>query len=226
MPHELADRALQIVPEQHPEAQETESQTQVPPTHRCPASHGEDVPHMHAPEEEQRSAARGSQETQAEPPIPQALTSGVVQLVPAQQPVGQEVASQTHAPPAHRCPEPHGGPLPHAHAPPAHVSAVMGLHATHADAEVPQVEALAGLHVAPEQQPVGQVTELQLLHTPPVHAPPAQSSHAAPPLPHRVDSPPSSQMVPRQQPAQDSPSHTQIPAEQRCPAPHSAPRPH
>lgn len=36
---------------------------------------------------------------------------------PWQQPVGQDVASHTHAPPAQRWPAPHAGSLPHAHAP-------------------------------------------------------------------------------------------------------------
>ena len=42
------------------------------------------------------------QEAHAPPPVPQAESDGVVQVVPLQQPVGHEVASHTHVPLTHR----------------------------------------------------------------------------------------------------------------------------
>jgi hypothetical protein len=56
----------------------------------------------------------------APPPTPHAVGSvPAVQVAPSQHPVGQDVASQTHAPAEQRCPAPQAAPLPHVHAPAA-----------------------------------------------------------------------------------------------------------
>ena len=59
-----------------------------------------------------------AQPWQAEPPLPQAVpTLPGSQTFPVQQPVGQDVPSQTQVPPRHRWPVVHATPLPHEHAP-------------------------------------------------------------------------------------------------------------
>lgn len=121
--------------EQHPlghVAAEQGGATQLPPTHWVPPVQGGLEPHLQAPIA-QVSAVFELHIAQTAPPVPHFATVGtVVQLPCAQQPVGHEVASQTHAPPTQRVPEPHAGPAPHAHLPAAQLSAMAGLHAAHA----------------------------------------------------------------------------------------------
>jgi hypothetical protein len=80
-----------------------------------------------------------SQALHAPPLALQLPTAGTVQVLPLQQPVGHDVASQAHAPPTQRCPLPHAGPLPHVHAPASEqVSAFVASQAMHALAPTPQ----------------------------------------------------------------------------------------
>ena len=86
---------------QQPEGHDVASQTHTPaapvPTHRCPAAHALPVfPHTHAPEV-QALAVEGHA-VHATPLSPQAEVVFVVHTLPAQQPVGQVVESQTHRP--------------------------------------------------------------------------------------------------------------------------------
>jgi hypothetical protein len=48
------------------------------------------------------SVVVGSQALHDPPPVPQVVTDAVLHVLPAQQPLAQDVASQTHWPPLHR----------------------------------------------------------------------------------------------------------------------------
>jgi hypothetical protein len=133
-----------------------------------------------------------------------------VHVVPLQQPVGQEVESQTHWPFAllHSWPDAHAVQL----APAApHELFDSDPYASHAPAAV--------------QQPAGQEAASQthcpvaLLHSWPA----TQALHVAPPAPHEpFDSFPSaSHDDPLQQPPHDEPPHEQTPLEQVSPLPHA-----
>jgi hypothetical protein len=92
--------------------------------------------------------------THALPAVPQLVGSvAVMQLLPrSQQPLPHEVASHTHMPPRQRWPPLQGALLPHLHAPPEQLSAVM----PHEPVQVPP---------AGPQLPVPMVTQpLPLLH--------------------------------------------------------------
>lgn len=123
----------------------------------------------------------------------------------SQQPDGQLVASQTHAPPEHRWPIWQAAPAPHAQAPEVQRSDLAS-HAAQLMPDAPHavVDCAAALtQVLPEQQPVAQLAAVQVqvplaqtcpgAHAAPVpqrHAPvvqalvaPVQAAHAAPPVP-------------------------------------------
>jgi hypothetical protein len=104
----------------------------------------------------QWSAVEGLQAVQAPPHAPQRASVAETQLVPSQQPLGHEVASQTQAPATQRRPAPQTGPLPHAQLPDgAQRSAVSASQPTQATPPSPQVASEGALQVAPEQQPSG-----------------------------------------------------------------------
>lgn len=110
----------QTPPEQQPLAQLVVSQTQVAlvplPEQRVPDGQAPPVrPHTHALAlVSQRLVCVPAQVTHAEPAAPQALSvSGVVQVEPAQQPVGQSVALQPEQTPSGLGDTPHEPPAPH-----------------------------------------------------------------------------------------------------------------
>jgi hypothetical protein len=105
---------------------------------------------------------------------------------------------------------------------------VVSSQARQAVPPAPQALSVVGsVQDEPEQHPAAQVVALQLLQTPPAQVSPfAQVSQAAPPAPHAEGLVPSSQVVPLQQPEHEAGSHTQVPPEQRWPAPHGEPVPH
>ena len=73
---------------------------------------------------------------------------------PSQQPVAQEVGSQTQAALTQRFPEPQAGPVPQAHAPAVQRSATDELHALHEPPAVPHSESVGGVVQLPLwQQP-------------------------------------------------------------------------
>jgi hypothetical protein len=74
------------------------------------------------------------------------------QVVPAQQPDGQEVASQMQLPPTQRCPAAQAAPLPQAQLPPLQLSASLP-QTTHCAPPVPQAAVDGEAHRAPLQQP-------------------------------------------------------------------------
>ena len=153
----VSERGRQVDPAQHPLGHEVASQTQLPPRQRWPAPQAEPAPQAHEPAAVQLSAVEGLQVVQAPPPAPQRASVAETQVVPSQQPFGQEVGSQTHAPATQRRPAPHAGPLPQAQLPvDEQRSAASASQPTHATPPTPQVSTEGALQVAPEQHPFGQ----------------------------------------------------------------------
>jgi hypothetical protein len=157
VPQVVVEAGLQTSPAQQPLGHVVASQTQAPPTHFEPGLHDGPVPHAHAPAVHESATVESHVEHPA-PPVPQAVTE-LLQTLPAQHPVGQEAALQTHAPPTHACPAPQAAPVPHLHAPPLQVSEVVGSHFTHALPAAPQAAVLGVVQVEPKQHPVVQVAE-------------------------------------------------------------------
>jgi hypothetical protein len=91
---------VHVAPWQHPAGQDFASQTHAPPTHSCPATHGEPVPHWHMPIAEQLSVFLGSQTTHASPPKPHAPCDRALHVGPEQHPVAHVAAHPEQAPPA------------------------------------------------------------------------------------------------------------------------------
>jgi hypothetical protein len=81
-------------PEQQPDAQETPSHMQAPPTQCRPWAQAGPAPHWQLPPAEQASAPT-SQVMQAPPPAPQLARVGAWQIPPEQQPPGQEAGPQS-----------------------------------------------------------------------------------------------------------------------------------
>jgi hypothetical protein len=91
----------------------------------------------------------------AAPWLPHWLTETVWHRLPWQQAFGHEVALHTQEPLTHCWPVAHTGPVPHLHAPPVQLSAVMA-HAEHAAPLVPHEDSDGeALHWLPAQQPPG-----------------------------------------------------------------------
>jgi hypothetical protein len=90
--------------------------THVPPTHAEPLPQ-EGLPwQVQAPAvASQPSLIFASHGTHTWPPMPQVAAEGVWQTPLAQQPLGQDCALHTHAPPTHAVPAPQVGFAPHWH---------------------------------------------------------------------------------------------------------------
>lgn len=230
-----------MVPEQHPLGQEVPLQTHAPLTHACPEPHGALLPHLHEPDVH-RSLVADEHVEHDPPPVPQALVDCGSQTPPLQHPPGHDVALQTHDPLTQAWPIAHACPDPHAHAPPAHESARVELHAAQVAPRVPHSEAEGVTHVEPMQQPVGQepVAPDVQVHVPLTQACPApqggplpqeqspiaehrsavitsHAAHASPPKPQAV-SERELQLGPEQQPvAQVAAQPEQAPALQVSP---------
>ena len=112
-----------------------------------------------------------SHERHVAPAVPQLGNVSALHTPPAQHPVGQDAALQTHAPAEHTRPAPHADPEPHLHTPPVQLSAVAALHATHAPPPDPHAPSEDELHVSPEQQPAPQIA-VQPLQAPLSHVSP------------------------------------------------------
>jgi hypothetical protein len=128
-------------------------------------------------------------------------------VLPAQQPFGHDVASQTQLPVdgLHSCPAAQAAqlapPVPH--------------EAFDSDAH--------GTHVFPRQQPFGHEVASQTHWPVPLHSwPDVHAPQVAPPAPHEalVSLCSGSHAVPLQHPAQDAPPHVHAPLEHDCPEPH------
>jgi len=164
------------------------------------------------------------------PPAPHfAAVGGDTHVDPEQQPEAQDETLQTHAPPEHTWPEPHGGFAPHLQTPPGQLSAVMP-QLVHAAPFVPHADAVGGeVHVDPEQQPEAQVPEPHPLHTPPVHVSGlGQLEQAAPPVPQSIVELPGWHLPEESQHpvGHELALQTQVPPEQTWPVAHAAPPPH
>lgn len=101
---------------QQPVGQEVPSHTQVLATQRWPTAHAAPLPHRQLPVAEQLSE-RASQAAQVAPPVPQLPSERVRQVLPLQQPLGHEVASQTHPVSVQRWPATQAAAPPQVHAP-------------------------------------------------------------------------------------------------------------
>jgi hypothetical protein len=154
VPHAITDGTVQTSPAQQPVGQDLAVQAQTPFLHSCPCAQLGPLPHAHAPAT-QESLVDGSQVAQAPPAVPQVITDGALQLPLAQQPFGQELASQAHAPFAHSCPCAQAPPLPHTHAPATQALASCGSHAMHELPPVPHAPKLGAVQASPAQQPLG-----------------------------------------------------------------------
>jgi len=119
------------------------------------------APHRQAPPV-QLSARLARHGAQALPLAPQAVNEGAVQAVPAQQPPGHEVGSQTHEPERQRWPATHGAFEPHWQAPPTHWSALVASQTTQPPPLAPQAAVDGAWQVVPEQHPPGQELASQM----------------------------------------------------------------
>lgn len=112
-PHVLSAEVWQVpVVVQHPFGQEEALHAQTPPWHTWPVWHGLPEPHLHRPEVH-RSASVVEQATQLPPLPPQLAVEGeVMQVLPAQHPVGQDVESHLQEPDTQCSPEGQRPPAP------------------------------------------------------------------------------------------------------------------
>jgi hypothetical protein len=223
-PHVASDGELHVAPLQQPLGHEVVSQTHCPLWQRCPAAHGRALPQVHEPAEH-ASASVGSHVMQPPPEIPHALIDIAVQVLPLQQPIGHEVASQVHAPAKQCCPARQAAPAPQAHAPLVHESERTRSHCTHVDPPIPQPPTEGTVHALPLQQPVVHVWA-QPEHTPASQVSPVPHGvHLAPAVPHAVCDG-GVHVLPLQQPVgHEVASHVQAPATQCWPAAQGAPVP-
>lgn len=172
----------QVAPLQQPVGQDAAVQAQLAPEQTWPLPQAADAPHLQTPATQ--VLVLPEQGAHAAPPVPHAPLpcDAVVTHAPAlQQPAGQLVASQTHAPPEHRSPARQAAPAPHLQAPPPQLSAVTP-HEEHAAPAAPHLAAVAGLMQAPAlQHPPAQLVELQT-QAPPTQARPGPQAAFAPHL--------------------------------------------
>ncbi len=214
---------------QQPDGQLVASQTHFPRSHRCPASQTGPLPQAQVPVvPEQPSARDDTVQSEQEPPSsPHVAGESGWQAPSLQQPLGQEVASQTHWDPAQRVPAGQSAPPPQVQAPWAEHPSARGPQATHATPAAAQRSAVRVRQLEPEQQPVLQVDALQ-----DVQAPARQLSVAGqglqdwPPLPHALSSLPVRQVsVTSQQPVHEAVVQRQAPPTHSCPATQVGPVP-
>jgi hypothetical protein len=123
---------------------------------------------------------------QLDPPAPHAvLEVPGRQVVPEQQPPGQDVPSHTHAPFTHRWPMEQAGPDPHVQVPLLAQVSVVAPHVLHAPPALPQVVRVWVSQTPLLQQPPGHEVALHT-HVPLTHAWPCAHSF---PLPHEQEPP-------------------------------------
>src|SRR5256885_748431 len=187
VPHAARDGVVHTVPAQQPAGPHVPPQARGPPTQGCPAPHAGPAPHVHAPAVQ--PSAVEPHAVHAPPAVPQAAAEGVVHVLPAQQPVGHDVPSQTHAPPRQCCPALQGGPVPHLQLPPVQLSAVTALQAVHAAPPVPHAARDGVVHTVPAQQPAGHDVASQT-QVPPTQCCPVAHAVPAPRVPPPAAQPP------------------------------------
>jgi hypothetical protein len=145
-PQAFCESGVHTLPAQHPLGHDVASQTQDPCEQCRPAPHAAPVPHRQTPSEEQLSAACAPHTTQVDPAEPHVASERSVHVDPVQHPLGQEVPSHTHRPPAQCCPTVQGVAPPQVHAPAVHPSVVVASHPLHAHA--PSAQACPAAHAA------------------------------------------------------------------------------
>ena len=213
---------------QQPVGQDWALHTHAPPWHAVPGPQAGPPPHWQVPvRESQLSVVSAGQAWQVPPPTPQARGFPVLHTPLAQQPFGQDPASQTQMPATHVVPGPQAALPPQVQRPMTEqLSARAASHGTQAAPIAPQLVSDRGVHVEPAQQPVGQLPTLHPLHTPFEQAPVPQSWQRAPPTPHVLAAVPGWQVMPSQQPrGHEVTSQMQLPFTQRCPSLQAAPVP-
>jgi hypothetical protein len=156
-PQVVAEGAWQVLPPQQPNGHEVALQTHAPATHCWPAVQAAPEPHWQAPAALQASA-RMPQSTHAAPETPQVeRVRGWQAPLTSQQPAGHEAPSQTHCPPAQRCPGAQPpSVLPQLHWPKLQLSvSVVSQLVWQVLPLSPQVEGHVGfaVHAFPRQQP-------------------------------------------------------------------------
>lgn len=115
-----------MTPLQQPVLHEVAVHLHVPWVQLWPAAHAAPAPQWQKPFEQ--VSVTPEHWLQAAPPVPQAVALcplPVMQTPALQQPVGQLVASQVQAPPTQRVPGPQAALMPHLHAPPEQLSALL-----------------------------------------------------------------------------------------------------
>ena len=96
-PQAKVDSDVHVLPAQHPCGHDVASQTHCPAAEQCsPAAHAPFAPHLHDPSDPQLLAESLSQAKHVEPAVPHMASDLAWHVDPLQQPVGQDVASQTH----------------------------------------------------------------------------------------------------------------------------------
>jgi hypothetical protein len=196
----LAQAAQTAPPAPHVDADSLASATHEPPTTAVQQPFGQDAASQtHAPcvVSHRWPAPQPPHAAPLWPHEPLPSEAYGTQVLPLQQPAGQDVASQTHCPVEvlHRWPE---------------------LHAAQVAPDAPQaplVSPTSGLHVPPLQHPAHEAPPQ--LHAPLEHAcPDAQAAQAAPAVPHPFADcrPKATQVLPLQQPfGHEVASHTHWP---------------
>ena len=123
---------------------------------RWPIAHAAAAPQRQAPAAEQLSD-RASHTAQVEPASPHVRSDRVAQVAPWQQPLGHELASQIHRPPAQRWPPAHAAPEPHSQAPLGpHRLALLVSQPAQVAPPMPHVPKVGRLQTPAWQQPPGQ----------------------------------------------------------------------
>jgi hypothetical protein len=203
VPQADVDCGSHTLPLQQPVGHDVALHTQLPPTQACPMAHCWPEPQLQLPPA-QESARPDAQPMHVAPLPPHWVVVGIVHVVPAQHPLGHEVALHTQAPLTHSWPAPHGAPVPQAHAPAVEQVSDLESHETHALPPVPHALIPRELQLGPEQHPVGQLFA-QPEHVPfALHVSPlGQLAHELPPLPHWLSALPASQTLPLQHPVHD-----------------------
>ncbi len=178
----------QVVPWQQPVGQDVASQMHLPPEHTWPLPQAFPPPQVQLPLAEQPSPVV-PQLAQVAPCVPHAVADGVVHVLPEQQPVGHDAASQTHWPPEHSCPAPHAAAPPQVQPPLAEQPSALDPQLVHVAPAVPQAVADGVVHVLPAQQPLGQLVALHPLHAPLLQVWPfGHMVHVPPAAPHAFGS--------------------------------------
>ena len=154
---------------------------QTPAAQRRPRMQAALLPQVQTPDAEQVSARAVSQTTQVPPFVPQAMGEGVMQALPAQQPLGQEVPLHRHEPPTQVVPGPHAAPVPQWQLPvsASHRSACRGSQALQLCPPRPHVATAGAVQTEPAQHPEGQDWGVQV-HMPDTQLVPAPQAAFVP----------------------------------------------